>query len=104
MQNQSPTLNDEAQRLVETGPQAQIVYVLMSEGEGGVAGIVCASRERAENELRDILSEYTTYGAAGPESMHSAEAIESFVQEMRQSSINPNRDDWYWIDECEVHH
>jgi hypothetical protein len=104
MQNESLINDSEARRAADSAPEVQIVYVLMSEGEGGVSGIVCATRERAENELRDILSEYTTYDAEGAKAVHSDEAIESFVQEMRQASINPCREDWYWIDECEVHH
>lgn len=81
----------------------QIVHVLMSENDDGVAGIVCATRQRAEDELREILTEYIANDANGPVPTLSEDAIESLIQEMRQTSINPSRDDRYWIDECPVH-
>jgi hypothetical protein len=81
----------------------QTVYVVMSENSGGVAGMVCATRTRAEDELRAILAEYLTYDAAGSRPCHSPEAIEAMIEESRGATINPYRDDWYWIDVCPVH-
>lgn len=84
-------------------PTHQIVYVLMSENSGGVAGMVCATRQRAEDELRSVLGEYIDHDATGPRASHSPEAIEGMIEESRGSSINPYPDDWYWIDVCPVH-
>lgn len=82
---------------------AQTVFVLMSESEGGVAGMVCATRQRAVDELRDVLSEYVPYDAGDSRPSYSTEAIEAFIEESRQASINPYREHWYWIDVCPVH-
>lgn len=89
----------------ESGDPArqETVYVVMSENSGGVAGMVCATRMRAENELRAILAEYTIYDAAGSRQYHSPEAIQAMIEESRGATINPYRDDWYWIDVCPVH-
>lgn len=81
----------------------QTVYVLMSDGEGGVAGMVCATRQRAEAELRDILSEYVSYDDGSARPTYDQDAIEALIIESRQASINPHKDYWYWIDECPVH-
>lgn len=74
----------------------------MSEYAGGVAGMVCATRQRAEDELRSILGEYMTYDAAGARPCHSPDAIEAMIEESRGATINSYRD-WYWIDVCPVH-
>ena len=81
----------------------ETVYVVMSENSGGVAGMVCATRTRAEDELRSILAEYVTHDATGSHQRHSPEAIEAMIEESRGAIINPYRDDWYWIDVCPVH-
>lgn len=75
----------------------------MSETSDGVAGMVCATRQRAEDELRAILAEYTTYESSGGCPRHSPAAIEAFIEEARHASINAFREDWYWIDVCPVH-
>lgn len=81
----------------------QTVYVVMSETSDGVAGMVCATRQRAEDELRAMLAEYTTYDASGARPCHSLAAIEALIEESRHATINAYRDDWYWIDVCPVH-
>lgn len=81
----------------------QTVYVLMSENADGVAGMVCATRERAEDELRDVLSEYITYDERAPHPIFAADAIEAFVEQARCTCINPHEDDRVWIDVCPVH-
>ncbi|MBS0436264.1 MAG: hypothetical protein JSR75_15475 [Proteobacteria bacterium] len=81
----------------------QTVYVVMSENADGVAGMVCATRQRAEDELRSILGEYMTYDVAGARPRHSFDAIEAMIEVARGATINPFRDDWYWIDVCPVH-
>lgn len=85
------------------GAQHQTVYVVISENAGGVAGMVCATRQRAEDELRSILGEYMTYDAEGARPCHSPGAIEAMIEESRDATINPYRDDWDWIDVCPVH-
>lgn len=75
----------------------------MSETSDGVAGMVCATRQRAEDELRAMLAEYTTYDASGGCPRHSPAAIETFIEEARHASINAFREDCYWIDVCQVH-
>ena len=53
----------------------ETVYVVMSENSGGVAGMVCATRTRAEDELRSILAEYVTHDATGSHQRHSPDAV-----------------------------
>ena len=79
------------------------VYVLMSENADGVAGMVCATRPRAEDELRRILSEHVTYDDGAPHPSHTPDAIDKLVEESRHASISPHQDDRYWIDVCPVH-
>lgn len=106
--NEEPQMNQEHSNSFKKEPDSerhkQVVYVLMSENDAGVAGLVCGTRQRAENELRAILSEYLTHDVTGRRPSFSAEAIELFVEEVRQASICPCQDDRYWIDECPVHH
>lgn len=83
--------------------QQHTVYVVMSQNADGVAGMVCATRQRAEDELRSILGECMAYDAVDTRPCHSADAIKAMIEESRGATVNPYRDDWCWIDVCPVH-
>jgi hypothetical protein len=47
------------------GAQHETVYVAMSENAGGVAGMVCATRQRAEWTASTSMAGKTTFILAG---------------------------------------
>lgn len=77
------------------------VFVMMGENETGFFGLVCKTKERAEAELRRILSNYKS-SADGARPLFTSREIEELIKESHNEAVTVQGSDSFWITESDV--
>lgn len=78
------------------------MFVLVADTEAGVTTKCCKTSDVAEQELRGLLREYTTYDENGPRRLIDEAQIETLVALSRTDPVEPRDGDACWIIEMEV--
>jgi len=82
----------------------QRVYLLIADNDCGVSVSVHAHRVSAGNQMRQLLSEYSTLGSCGMVPRYSSEQIEACVDAGTASELELPNSDAYWIEHTEIRH